>query len=346
MAKRGRVVVTHGQAFEVHEYTVPDPAPGSILMRQELGGICGTDLHNWQKGLPTPTLLGHENVGIIEALGAGVKTDYLGNPIREGDRLVFHPRNGGMAYGFRGPDEPFSGGFADYIYLTDPQSCYIKSEKPAKVGVLAEPFTVGVHAVMRAGVQLGDTVIVQGSGAIGLMTLIAAKLAGAARLIIIGGPPERLTLAQKLGAHVAIDIGQVRSVEERRALIMQETRNKGADVVFECAGFLPAFPEGLSYVREDGTFIEVGHFVDVGEVLVNPNQHFLRPNLRLEGIWGSRHHHFVRAVAVMESSDVPFADMVSHVLPLEQVRDGFEALDGTYQLDGETVFKIAVGAAV
>ncbi|MCB0095638.1 MAG: alcohol dehydrogenase catalytic domain-containing protein, partial [Caldilineaceae bacterium] len=161
MAKTGRVVVTHGQAFEVREYNVPDPAPGSILLRQELGGICGTDLHNWQKGIETPTLMGHENVGIIEALGAGVKTDYLGNPIQEGDRLVFHPRNGSMAYGFRGPDEPFSGGFADYIYLNDPQSCYIKSVKPAKVGVLAEPFTVGVHAVMRAGVQLGDTVIVQ-----------------------------------------------------------------------------------------------------------------------------------------------------------------------------------------
>ena len=66
-------------------------------------------------------------------------------------------------------------------------------------------------------------------------------------------------------------------------------------MVIEAAGFLPAFPEGLELVKEDGVFVEVGHFVDVGTVEVNPHRHFLRPNLRLEGVWGSRYHHFTRA---------------------------------------------------
>ncbi|MFZ4661414.1 MAG: zinc-dependent alcohol dehydrogenase [Caldilineaceae bacterium] len=345
MTRRGRVVVTHGQAFDVREYAVPDPAPGTLLLRQELAGICGTDLHNWQKGIQKPTLLGHEAVGIIEALGAGVTHDFVGNPIKEGDRIVFHPRNNGVAYGFRGPDEPFTGGFADYIYLSEPNSCIIRSEAPPEVGVLAEPFTVGVHAVMRARVQLGDTVIVQGAGAIGLMTLACAKLSGAAKLIVIGGPAPRLELAKRLGAHVTINIEEVRDVEERKALVMSHTqRGKGADVVFECAGFLPAFPEGLGYVKEDGVFVEVGHFVDIGTIPINPNQHFLRPNLRLEGIWGSRHHHFVRGMALLENNELPFADMVSHVLPLEQTCDGFEALNGSYRLGDEVVIKIAIGA--
>ncbi len=69
--------------------------------------------------------------------------------------------------------------------------------------------------------------------------------------------------------------------------------------------FLPAFPEGLEYVKQDGTFVEVGHFVDSGLIEVNPHKHFLRPNLRLEGVWGSRHHHFVRAMAVMENEEFP-----------------------------------------
>jgi L-iditol 2-dehydrogenase len=346
MTRIGRAVVARGQDFTIREFPVPDPAPGSILLRQELAGICGTDLHNWQKGLPKETLMGHEAVGIVEALGRGVSADYLGNPIREGDRVVFHPRNSGVAYGFRGPDDPFTGGFADYIYLSDSANCFIKSEAPPEVGVLAEPFAVGVHAAMRARVQIGDTVIIQGAGAIGLMCLIAAKISGAARLIVIGGPAGRLALAKQLGAHVTIDIGDHPDVAERKEVVLSHTpRQAGAHVVFECAGFLPAFPEGLEYVVEDGTFVEVGHFVDMGTIEVNPNRHFLRPNLRLEGIWGSRYPHFVRGVAVLENMEFPFAEMVSHQLPLERAHEGFQALNGSYRLGDETVVKIALRAS-
>ncbi|NJN81034.1 MAG: zinc-binding dehydrogenase, partial [Caldilineaceae bacterium] len=218
---------------------------------------------------------------------------------------------------------------------------------PAKVGVLAEPFAVAAHAVMRAGLQMGDTVVVQGSGAIGLLTAAAARLSGAGKIVVIGGPPERLALAERLGADVTVDIGEFRDVEERKRRVLSETRkNEGADVVFECAGFLPAFPEGLEYVKTDGAFVEVGHFVDMGTVAVNPNTHFLRRNLRLEGIWGSRYNHFVRGLVLLERNDYPFADVVSHILPLDQLADGFQALNGGYQLDGETVVKVAVSSAI
>jgi L-iditol 2-dehydrogenase len=345
MARTGRIVVAQEQEFEIREAPVPDPAPGTVLLRQELAGICGTDLHNWQNGLPEPVLLGHEFTGVIEALGEGVTADYLGNPIGEGDRVVVHPRNRGVAYGFRTVDSPFSGGFGDFLYLDDPETCLIKTNTPAEIAVLAEPFAVGVHAVMRGHVQLGDTVIVQGAGAIGLVTLICAKFSGAARLIVIGGPKPRLELAKRLGAHVTIDIEDVPDVNERRELVLSHThKGEGAHVVFECAGFLPAFPEGLSYVRQDGTFVEVGHFVDIGDVTVNPNRHFTRKNLRLEAIWGSRYDHFIRGMAILENQELPYSDMVSHVLPLEQAQAGFDALNGTYRLGDEAVIKIALGA--
>ncbi len=115
--------------------------------------------------------------------------------------------------------------------------------------------------------------------------------------------------------------------------------------MFECAGFLPAISEGLSYVKQDGTFAEVGHFVDVGTMQLNPNTQLMRRNLRLEAIWGSRFNHFVRGLALLERNEVPFADLVSHVLPLDRVHDGFLALDGSYRLGDETVVKIAVSAA-
>src|SRR5207244_601087 len=101
MGQIGRAVVMVGKRFEVREYAVPDPAPGTILLRQELAGICGTDVHNWEhQRLTGEILLGHENAGVIERLGNGVKADYLGRPLEEGDRVVFPPGTPHGGYGF------------------------------------------------------------------------------------------------------------------------------------------------------------------------------------------------------------------------------------------------------
>ena len=348
MGRTGRAVVALGQDFDVREYPVPDPEPGTILLRQELAGICGTDLHMWQNGIKDEVILGHENVGVIEALGTGVKTDYVGKPLREGDRVIFAPgtTGGGGAYGFKkNPDESphFFGGFADYIYLALPETCYLKTDLDPEVAVLTEPFTIGVHAVMRGDVEIGDTVVIQGSGAIGLVTLACAKISGAGTLIMVGGPSGRLELAKRMGADVTIDIEEVTSIEERTEMVLSHTpRKAGADVVFECAGFLPATPEGLGYVRHSGTFVEVGHFVDMGSIDFNINQLLMRRNLRVEAIWGSKYEYFVRGLPILEKNEFPFADMISHKLPLSRVRDGFNALNGTYRLGDETAIKIAV----
>ena len=348
MARMGRAVVALGRDFEVREYPVPEPAPGTLLLRQELGGICGTDLHNWQNGVEREVIMGHENVGIIDSLGAGVTHDHVGNRVREGDRVIFAPGTEGRhgAYGFiPDPDRAphFGGGFADYIYLHLPTTCFIRTSAPTRVAVLTEPFTVGVHAALRGNILIGDSVVVQGSGAIGLLTLIGAKLRGAGTLIVVGGPAARLELARRCGADVTIDIQEVTSAEERIELVKRHTpRGAGADVVLECAGFLPATPEGLQYLRHSGTYVEVGHFVDMGSLDFNINQLLMRKNLTLEAVWGTRYEHFVRAMPILEKQEFPFAEMVSHVLPLDAVRSGFDALNGDYRLDGETVVKIAV----
>ena len=348
MSRTGRVVVAHDQNFEIREFPVPEPEAKSVLLKQELAGICGTDLHNWQNRFPEEIFLGHENVGTVIALGSDTKTDYLGNPLAEGDRVVFHPRNSSVAYGFRTTQmeyPPFSGGFGDYIYLNDPDTCMVVTSAPAEVAVLAEPFAVGVHAAARAGIQIGDTVIVQGSGAIGLLTMVAARISGAARVIMVGGPSDRLELARKMGADVTIDIMEHPNVEQRAEVVMASTpRGEGADVVFECAGFLPAIPEGLGYVKQDGTFVEVGHFVDVGAIEINPNRLIVRRNMRIEAIWGSRFPHLLRGMTILERNEYPFAELISHKLPLSRVADGFAALNGKYELDGRTAFKIAVDA--
>jgi threonine dehydrogenase-like Zn-dependent dehydrogenase len=333
-----------GRRFEVREYPVPEPEPGAVLLRQELAGICGTDLHNWEfQRLEGEIILGHENVGRIEALGPGVEKDHLGRPVREGDRVVFAPGTPKGAYGFLpAGEEPYlRGGFGEYIYLWSPETLFLKTELAPQVAVLTEPFAVGVHGAMRAGIQFGDTVVVQGSGAIGLLTLICARISGAGRLIAVGGPAGRLELACQLGADLTIDIGEVPDPEERKKMVREHTP-QGADVVFECAGFLPAIAEGLDYLKRGGTYVEMGHFVDVGTFACNPNQMFMRKNLRLEAIWGFRPEHFVRALPMLERNEFPFAELVSHVIPLERVAEGFEALHCGYRLDGRDAIKIAV----
>ncbi|MCZ6677520.1 MAG: alcohol dehydrogenase catalytic domain-containing protein [Candidatus Poribacteria bacterium] len=124
MSRTGRATVMTGKDFEVREYPIPEIEPGTVLLRQELGGICGTDLHNWEfQRIEHDIILGHENVGIIDTLGAGVETDYLGNPVKAGDRVVLSPSGG---YGFSPSEEqPYlRGGFAEYI-LWNPKSMFI-----------------------------------------------------------------------------------------------------------------------------------------------------------------------------------------------------------------------------
>ena len=345
MGNTARASVMTGREFEIREYPVPEVEPGRVLVKQELGGICGTDLHNWQfQRLGFDVILGHENVGTLEALGAGVSEDAAGNPVRAGDRVVVSPH---LGVGFQPADRvpPLRGGFGQYVYLWDSRNVFLKTDLPAAIAVLTEPSACAYHCVSRARIQLGDTVVIQGTGPIGLLAIAWARRAGAGRLIAVGGPAGRLEFAERLGADLVIDIEEVPDAEERKRIVRDSTpRRAGADVVCECAGFLAAIPEGLDYLRYGGTYVEFGHFVDTGTFECNPNQMLMRKNLRLEAAWGFEGPHFVRSLALLQQYASLFEGFVSHVIPLERVADGFHALDSNYRLDGRDALKIAVAA--
>jgi threonine dehydrogenase-like Zn-dependent dehydrogenase len=352
--------------FRVEEFQVPDPEPGTVLLRQELAGCCATDAHTylgqWQAEFPV--IMGHENVGVIEAIGAGGAIDYLGRELRLGDRIIArttycgscyecrgarNPRrclNQRVRYGFASPHTaPFSGGYGEYLYLCSPPTTFmLKIDARPSVAVLHEPLAVAAHAVRKAQPKLGSTIVVQGSGAIGLFTLGLARLAGATRAIVVGGPADRLELAQAFGADVTINIDEMQTPEERiRAVVGETPGGLGADVVYGCVGKAPAWSEGIEYLRYgDGRFLEVGLAGDDGAVPINPATQLVAKNATFIGALGMADEDSMAAVSVMENKRLPLEQMVSHQLPLTRVSEAIDALNSTYRLDDRTTFKIAI----
>lgn len=353
--------------FAVQQYPVPAPEPGAVLVRMELAGICATDGHVLQGHWPNlkyPVVLGHENAGVVEALGAGVERDFLGSDLAVGDRVVFKAGDCGRCagcvlegggrrcenrmagYGFAGPatDPPhFTGGFGQFVYVR-PGTIIFKTPLDAATAVLTEPMAVAVSAVARSGIQLGDTVVVQGSGAIGLLTLACARLAGAMRTIVIGAPRGRLELARELGADETVDITAVPSAEERIRLARDLTpRRLGADIVFGCVGRAAAMTEGLVFVKPGtGRMVELGNALGTEEAVIQPAAQLVNPSITLIGHWATRTPHWVRALAVLEKGRLPFDRLVSHKVPLHDVEPAVRSLLGDYMLYGREAIKIAV----
>lgn len=141
------------------------------------------------------------------------------------------------AYGFNPfPENPrsFSGGYGEYIHVNHPRSTFVEMNTRPEASVLLEPLTIGIHSADRAGLRVGDTVAIQGCGAVGISALIAAKETGAFRAIVVGGPESRLRLAKEFGADVTINIENLKDPDERANLVKGETTSEhGVDAVFD-----------------------------------------------------------------------------------------------------------------
>ncbi len=356
--------------FSIVEAPVPDAPVGGMILKQELCGICGTDVHVYQGHMPVPnpTVLGHEIVGTAVALGEGVTHDSTGRPIKEGDLIGLKPgianhdefygsiahqpslSPGYGAYGFAAPNLTkqlpleVTGGYASYQVIVPGAKFYKMNADPVASSIL-EPLAVGLHAAGKARYAIGDTVVIQGAGPIGLMCLVGAKELGAHKIIVIGAPADRLEFAKELGADLTIDLNEVTDQVERARLVREaSTHGYGADIVIEATGVLAALPEGFGLLRRGGQYVTCGHFTNVGDVSLNPFAHFTFKQISLYGVWASAHEHFVQARTLIETGAYPFAKFVSHQIPLERVADGIKAMSGTYMIDGQPIRKVAIKA--
>jgi L-iditol 2-dehydrogenase len=317
------VMAGPGRALERCRFAEPRPEPGGAVLEMVASEVCGTDVHLHHgrlSGVPYPIIPGHVNCGrLLESRGA--LRDVEGREIARGALVTFFDVFGTCGscwqclvaktatrcpsrrvYGITtSADEGLLGGWAERIEIKPGVRVL-----PLPEGLDALDFMgggcglpTGFHAVERAGIALGDTVIVQGSGPVGLNVAIFAQLAGALRVLMIGAPAARLEAARRLGAEDALDITAVTRPADRVQWARERTSGRGADVVIEASGNPAAVPEGLEMLRDGGRYVVVGQYTDGGDAMINPHRHVNRRHATILGCWGYEFTHLHRALALM-----------------------------------------------
>jgi threonine dehydrogenase-like Zn-dependent dehydrogenase len=319
---------------------VPDPellGPRDAIVRVTRAGVCGSDLHFFHLKAPIDPgeVMGHEGVGIVEAVGEEVTA------IAPGDRVVvaFHAACGECWFCRRGETAlcedfrnfgagAFSGGLAgtqaelvrvpaaDVNLLPIPDG--VEDDAAIFVG---DVLTTGVYATALAGPAPDEVVAVVGAGPVGVCTVAALRAAGAGRVVVLDREPDRLALAVAAGAEpVHVD---ERNPEMALAAI---TEDRGADVVIEAVGHPSAFATALDVVRRGGRVVVVGMYA--GETT----------ELQL-GIWWARglevrfagvcpvHAYWASAMEGLAHGTFDPRPLISHRLPLEAAQEAFELFD-------------------
>jgi threonine dehydrogenase-like Zn-dependent dehydrogenase len=342
------VLENFGTPLQLREFPLPSRLEsGAALVRTEMAGICGTDVHLWKGELPIalPIILGHETVGRVEELGEGLERDWTGQPLNVGDRVAWNsatscghcfycaekrqptrcPHRRAYGIGYRCDQPPhLLGGYAAFHYLRPGTTIFKLPDDLATESVIGAgcALITAIHGVERTGISWQDTVVVQGAGPVGISALAVAKSAGAARVIVIGGPAHRLEMARRFGADHVIDLESARRPEERIAAVRELTRGYGADVVLECVGIPSALPEGMEMCRDGGKYLVLGHYCDAGTIAVNPHV-ITRKQLQVFGSWSSEPRHLKAAIDFLRDhpQEFPFNAMVTHRFSLDQANE-------------------------
>jgi len=340
-----------GQPFEIREFPIPDPAPGGVTLKITRSNICGSELHIWrgdgrlgQVSTPAGRILGHEATGIVHALGDGVASDWNGTPIAEGDRIAyqyFQPcgrcRNcmRGMSEACRESfnvqrgklDEwPYTrGSFADYLYLYPRQAIFKVPDNVTDTMVVSANCALAqvIMGLERVNVELGDRVVVQGCGGLGVFACAIAKERGAETVIAIDGIDDRLALAQQMGADHVIDFRDIDDSRARVDAVKDLTGGMGADVVIELVGSTAVINEGLRMLAWGGRYLEIGVFFTGTSFECDPGR-LVAQNQRIEAVGSYDAASLQRAIEFLSrnATRLPLDDVVQDY-PLQDIERAF-----------------------
>lgn len=349
MQKTGRAVVytAPNTPFEIREYPVRDAKPDEVLVRVTMSTICRSDIHSYQghRPNPCPGILGHEIVGIIDQLGRKISRDMRGDKLAVGDRITwteyFHhgdsyyrdvhdmpqKSSGLRKYGHDlVEDDPhFLGGFADYCYILPgtgilklPDEITDEEAAPLNCGVATM-----ISATEAAGIGVGDTVVIQGLGLLGLYGCAIAKARGARRVIGLDTVVDRLTIARKFGADVTFNISTMEE-DDLVAAVRDACPPDGADVGIEVCGYAGAVPVGIRMLRIGGCYV-IGGLVNPDSVFSIDGNAILRNLITIKGVHNYHPRHLIQALDFVMSNrtQFPFASIIDSKFSLDQMDEAF-----------------------
>ena len=325
--------------FLIREYPLRTAEPGEVLVRVAMSTICRSDIHSYEgrRPNPTPCILGHEIIGVIEELGAAVGRDLRGDRLAVGDRITWteyfvagssfyrdvldmpQKSPGLRKYGHDRADEDphFTGGFAEYCYILPgtgilklPTNLADEEAAPLNCGVATM-----VSVTEAAAIGMGDTVVIQGLGLLGLYGAAVAKSRGARLVIGLDNVPARLEVARRFGADITFNIAGT-TIDELAGAVRTACRPDGADVVIEVCGVPDAIPAGLRMLRAGGRYTVAGFVNPNADVTIDANV-LVRQCVTLRGIHNYHPRHLVQALSfvVANRGRFPFADIVDALLP-------------------------------
>jgi threonine dehydrogenase-like Zn-dependent dehydrogenase len=301
---------------------------------------------------PFPIIQGHENVGLISEITpkAAESLEFYGKPLKVGDRITMCPDivcgqcyecNHVMGYvwcqnsdcygnSYTSATAPhLMGGWAEQMYIRPDTFVYkVPSGLSPRVAVLAELMacTASLDKLKEfssyaiEGFNSGDTVVVIGSGPLGLLHIAKADMMGAGQIIATDLSEHRLAFAKRCGADVTLNVSQT-SPEERIQQILELTGGRGADVVLHMANTPASFVEGIEMLKRGGMMLEMGNFADTGEVSMNIHRHVCSKNIRLIGLTNHPSTGYGPALDLLEryADRYPFEEFVSHEYALADV---------------------------
>jgi L-idonate 5-dehydrogenase len=329
------LVVNAPDDLRVVEREAGEVGPGQVLVRVGYGGICGSDLHYFHQGgfgtvrIKRPMILGHEVAGTVVAVAGDVTR------VRAGDRVAVNPsRPCGRCryclegwpnqcldmrfYGSAMRDPHVEGAFRELLVCDAVQCEPVASDIPLRHAALAEPFSVALHGVSRAGPLIGRRVLVSGCGPIGALAVAAARLHGAAEVTAVDLTDETLAIARAMGAQQTVNAATDAGWTARYAADGL-TRKGSFDVLFECSGSAQALRAGLDVMAPRGVVVQLG----LGGDVPLPQNVVVAKELTLVGSFRF-HAEFALAVRLINERRIDMAPMITRAFPLTEAREAFE----------------------
>jgi L-idonate 5-dehydrogenase len=326
-----KALVCHGPK-DLRITDLPTPTPGSneVLVNIDAGGVCGSDLHYFNHGgfgavrIREPMVLGHEVAGTVAACGTGVQNVQLG------DRIAVNPSrpcgtcgycqqaqfNQCLNMRFYGSAMPFphiQGAFAQQLVVMQSQCEVVGPDVSIHHAAMAEPLSVALHALSRAGSLAGKHVLIAGCGPIGALCVVAAKFYGALTVTATDIAPKPLETALALGADRAINVAQPQALDEYR-------ENKGwFDVVVEASGTQAALSAALEVARPRAIVVQLG----LGGDISLPMNTVVAKELNLVGSFRF-HEEFTWATQLIREGKVDLSPVLSDVFPVDDAINAFE----------------------